>query len=227
MSWWARSVRASTKRVGLMPVALGTAKPAAMRRFRPATRTMKNSSRLDAKIARKRARSSNGVPSSSASSSTRSLNASHESSRSKKRSSGRGDVSDASGATGGSAKVSSDAASAAMVAALSSAADFLARALGAALAGLSVLGPGTAGSTVSDIGTWCHGARRVATLVVPSRDRERDLHTLRAVIAHRAVERVVARPKLHGEGVGLARADDPGRPARRTLEDQVVAHGAV
>ena len=47
-----------------------------MRRFRPATRTMKNSSRLLAKIARKRVRSSSGSFGSWASSSTRSLNAS-------------------------------------------------------------------------------------------------------------------------------------------------------
>ena len=38
-----------------------TATPVAMRRFRPATRTMKNSSRLLAKIARNRARSSSGT----------------------------------------------------------------------------------------------------------------------------------------------------------------------
>ena len=35
--------------------------PVAMRRFRPATRTMKNSSRFVAKMAKKRTRSSNGT----------------------------------------------------------------------------------------------------------------------------------------------------------------------
>ena len=49
----------STSR-GSSPVAAGTATPAAIRRLRPATRTMKNSSRLRAKIARNRTRSSSG-----------------------------------------------------------------------------------------------------------------------------------------------------------------------
>ena len=57
--------------------------PVMMRRLRPATRTMKNSSRLLAKIARKFARSSTGSAGSSASSSTRWLNASQLSSRSR------------------------------------------------------------------------------------------------------------------------------------------------
>ena len=57
-----------------------------MRRFSPATRTMKNSSRLLAKIARNRARSSSGSSGSWASSSTRSLKASQDSSRSRNRS---------------------------------------------------------------------------------------------------------------------------------------------
>ncbi len=78
----------STSR-GSSPLALGTATPAAMRRFRPATRTMKNSSRFEAKIAQNRARSSSGTCSSSASSSTRWLKRSHDSSRSRNRSSGR------------------------------------------------------------------------------------------------------------------------------------------
>jgi len=66
-----------------MPDALGVARPAAMRRLRPATRTMKNSSRFDEKIARNFARSSSGTRSSSmASSSTRLLKASQLSSRS-------------------------------------------------------------------------------------------------------------------------------------------------
>ena len=50
----------STSR-GCRPEAERVATPVAMRRFRPATRTMKNSSRLLAKIARKLARSSSGV----------------------------------------------------------------------------------------------------------------------------------------------------------------------
>ena len=49
----------STSR-GSSPDAAGTATPAAIRRLRPATRTMKNSSRLEAKIARNRTRSSSG-----------------------------------------------------------------------------------------------------------------------------------------------------------------------
>ena len=62
-------------------------RPAAIRRLRPATRTMKNSSRLLAKIAAKRTRSSSGWRSSSASSRTRWLKRSQDSSRSRKRSS--------------------------------------------------------------------------------------------------------------------------------------------
>ena len=49
----------STSR-GISPEAARTATPAAIRRLRPATRTMKNSSRLLAKIAAKRTRSSSG-----------------------------------------------------------------------------------------------------------------------------------------------------------------------
>ena len=70
------------------PLAARTAIPAAMRRLRPATRTMKNSSRLEAKIARNLARSSSGRSSFSESSSTRWLNASQLSSRSMNRCSG-------------------------------------------------------------------------------------------------------------------------------------------
>ena len=44
----------------MSPLAARTAIPASMRRLRPATRTMKNSSRLEAKIARNLARSSSG-----------------------------------------------------------------------------------------------------------------------------------------------------------------------
>ncbi len=68
---------------GCRPLTEVTATPAAMRRFSPATRTMKNSSRLLAKIARKRARSSSGSVRSSASSSTRRLNSSQLASRSR------------------------------------------------------------------------------------------------------------------------------------------------
>src|SRR5699024_505873 len=75
---------------GSSPEAAVTAIPVAIRRFSPATRTMKNSSRLEAKIARNRTRSSSGRPVSSAISSTRSLNCNQLSSRSANRSSGRG-----------------------------------------------------------------------------------------------------------------------------------------
>ena len=81
----ARSPRAP--RSGSSPEAARTATPAAIRRLRPATRTMKNSSRLLVKIARKRTRSSSGSAGSSASSSTRWLKRSQDSSRSRKRSS--------------------------------------------------------------------------------------------------------------------------------------------
>ena len=83
-----RQICSSTSR-GSRPEAAGTATPAAMRRLRPATRTMKNSSRLVAKIARNRTRSSSGRSVSSASSSTRVLKCSHDSSRSRNRSAGR------------------------------------------------------------------------------------------------------------------------------------------
>src|SRR5580765_2508745 len=49
--------------------------------FRAATRTWKNSSRFELKIARNLTRSSNGIKGSSASASTRALNSSQESSR--------------------------------------------------------------------------------------------------------------------------------------------------
>ena len=52
-------IRSRTSR-GCRPDAERVATPVAIRRFRPATRTMKNSSRLLAKIARKLARSSSG-----------------------------------------------------------------------------------------------------------------------------------------------------------------------
>jgi polyphosphate kinase len=66
---------------GPRPSAPRTPSPMLCRRFSPATRTMKNSSRLLAKIARNLARSSNGVAGSSASVSTRPLKSSQDSSR--------------------------------------------------------------------------------------------------------------------------------------------------
>ena len=89
VSLCASSLIASRTCRGDSPDAAVTAMPVAMRRLRPATRTMKNSSRLDAKIARNRTRSSSGMSASSASSSTRWLNASQESSRSRNRSVGQ------------------------------------------------------------------------------------------------------------------------------------------
>ena len=75
IAWW-------TSR-GISPLTERTATPAAIRRFRPATRTMKNSSRLLAKMARNFARSSSGTRwASLARSSTRLLNANQDSSRS-------------------------------------------------------------------------------------------------------------------------------------------------
>ena len=78
---------ASSTSRGSRPETARTANPAAIRRFSPATRTMKNSSRLLVKIARNLTRSSSGSAGSSASSSTRRLKCSHDSSRSRKRSS--------------------------------------------------------------------------------------------------------------------------------------------
>ena len=86
----------STSR-GILPDAARTAIPAAIRRLSPATRTMKNSSRLLAKKAIDRTRSSSGRLSSSAISSRRPLKRSHESSRSRKRSSYFARCSSASG----------------------------------------------------------------------------------------------------------------------------------
>ncbi len=76
------SVRFSTW-PGRWTLTPSTGSPAAIRRMRPATLTMKNSSRLLAKMARNLTRSSNGTVSSSASSSTRWLNRSQLSSRSR------------------------------------------------------------------------------------------------------------------------------------------------
>ncbi len=66
---------------GSMPSAESTPSPAASWSSRPATLTMKNSSRFDEWMATNLTRSSSGCEASSASSSTRALNSSHESSR--------------------------------------------------------------------------------------------------------------------------------------------------
>ena len=78
---WVRVLRSSWSAV--CPSVPPTGKPAAIRRISPATRTMKNSSRLEAKMARNRARSSSGIWSSSASSRTRWLNRTQLCSRSR------------------------------------------------------------------------------------------------------------------------------------------------
>ena len=72
---------ASSVSLGVRPSCSGFSIPASIWSCRPATRTMKNSSRLDEKIAQNFTRSSSGTAGSSASSSTRSLNCIHESSR--------------------------------------------------------------------------------------------------------------------------------------------------
>ena len=87
------------------PSALRMPSRAAARRFRPATRTMKNSSRLPAKMARNLTRSSSGVVGSSASCSTRPLNSSQETSRLRKRPFGRsGSLGGAFGRSSGSSR---------------------------------------------------------------------------------------------------------------------------
>ncbi len=70
------------------PMAFSTGRPVAIRRIRPATRTLKNSSMPLAKIDSNRTRSSSGTFGSSASSRTRWLNRSQLSSRSRYRSAG-------------------------------------------------------------------------------------------------------------------------------------------
>ncbi len=67
--------------VGVRPSCSGVSIPASIWSCRPATRTMKNSSRFDEVIAQNFNRSSSGTSGSSASSSTRALNCSHDSSR--------------------------------------------------------------------------------------------------------------------------------------------------
>ena len=76
------SVFSSTWSGAISVVTPSTGSPVAIRRIRPATRTMKNSSRLLAKMAMNRTRSSSGTVSSWASSSTRWLNRSQLPSRS-------------------------------------------------------------------------------------------------------------------------------------------------
>ena len=72
---------ASSVSRGVRPSCSGVSMPASTWSCRPATRTMKNSSRLFEAIAENFSRSSSGTPSSSESSSTRWLNSSHDSSR--------------------------------------------------------------------------------------------------------------------------------------------------
>ena len=76
-----RSRIAASPSWGDSPSSERTESPDAAWSIRPATRTMKNSSRLDEKIEQNFTRSSSGVDSSAASSSTRALKSSHESSR--------------------------------------------------------------------------------------------------------------------------------------------------
>ena len=81
----ARSATAASCCTGVMPDRSQALSPASICCCRPATRTMKNSSRFEAQIAANFTRSSSGMSGSAASSSTRSLNASHDSSRLMKR----------------------------------------------------------------------------------------------------------------------------------------------
>ena len=80
ISWVRVAISASCSR-GESPSADRTDSPVSSRRLSPATRTMKNSSRLDAKIARNLARSSSGSDVSSARARTRALKSSQLSSR--------------------------------------------------------------------------------------------------------------------------------------------------
>ncbi len=80
--WWRTSLRSTAiVSLGVRPSCSGASMPASIWSCRPATRTMKNSSRLLETIAQNFSRSSSGCDSSSASWSTRSLNCSHDSSR--------------------------------------------------------------------------------------------------------------------------------------------------
>ena len=82
---WVRLLMAASCSLGVMPAGSGVVIPCSTSTCSPPTRTMKNSSRFDAVIARNFSRSSSGSDSSSASSSTRWLNSSQLSSRLKKR----------------------------------------------------------------------------------------------------------------------------------------------
>ncbi len=77
----ARSLIAASCFCGVMPSAVDSSTSPESCASRPAARTMKNSSRLDAKMARNLARSYSGTRLSSASARTRALNSSHDSSR--------------------------------------------------------------------------------------------------------------------------------------------------
>ena len=79
-----RSLTAASCSAGVSPARSGASRHPRPPACRPATRTMKNSSRLEAAIATNLTRSRSGVAGFLASSSTRSLNASHDSSRLKK-----------------------------------------------------------------------------------------------------------------------------------------------
>src|ERR1700704_3550124 len=72
---------AASAPAGASPSSPGVRSPAAKRRLSAATRTMKNSSRFELKMARNFTRSSRGTLGSCASSSTRRLKSSHDSSR--------------------------------------------------------------------------------------------------------------------------------------------------
>ena len=80
-SSWTRAATAAMVSAGVRPSGPAWRRPARMRRFSHATRTMKNSSRFELKMARNFTRSSRGTLGSWASSSTRRLNSSQDSSR--------------------------------------------------------------------------------------------------------------------------------------------------
>ena len=78
---WTRAETAASCSVGSIPSAGVVVTPSSIWTFRPATRTMKNSSRFDETIPRNLSRSRTEREPSDASSSTRWLNSSQESSR--------------------------------------------------------------------------------------------------------------------------------------------------
>src|SRR5690606_19107783 len=85
---WAMASMTLRTLCGRRPEEVRTGRPVARRRMRPATRTMKNSSRLDEKMDRKRTRSSSGSSGDWARRRTRPLKRSQLSSRSRNRSGG-------------------------------------------------------------------------------------------------------------------------------------------